>query len=59
MDDLTASRIEPLGQSHESQPQGSGKRPTVKREAPEKPAPTPPSVESEDKDEIHQIDELA
>jgi hypothetical protein len=59
MDDLTAPRIEPLGQSHEGQPQGSGKRPTVKREAPEKPAPPPPSVESDEKDEIHQIDELA
>jgi hypothetical protein len=59
MDDLTASRIEPLGQSHEGQPQGSAKRPTVKREAPEKPAPPPPSVELDEKDEIHQIDELA
>ena len=59
MDDLTASRIEPLGQGHEGQPQGSGKRPAVKREAAEKPAPPPPSVESDEKDEIHQIDELA
>jgi hypothetical protein len=59
MDDLTAPRIEPLGQSVDPDKQLLKKGPPRKRETPEKQAPSP-SVESDDPVEnIHQIDELA
>jgi hypothetical protein len=60
MDDLTAPRIEPLGQSTDHEAYPPRKRPATKRETPEKSSPLPPLIESDDKiEDIHQIDELA
>jgi hypothetical protein len=60
MADITSSRIEPLAGGSENHPDNSRRRPAVKPKAPALPASAPPPVESEEeRDEFHQLDELA
>ena len=42
MDDFTAPRIEPLGQSNDHEAYPPRKRPATKEETPKKPSPLPP-----------------
>lgn len=58
MADLTPSRIEPLGESHESHSENPNRKLTPKPKASEKAPPTPPPIDV-DKDEPHQLDEQA
>ena len=60
VDDIGASsRIETVSQN---QPQGGEDRPSrrnPKQQTQEKPTPTTPIIESDEKEEVHQLDELA
>lgn len=59
MADITPSRIEPLGETPERHDGNPGRKPVVRPKASEKPAPVLPPVETEEEDEVHQLDELA
>jgi hypothetical protein len=58
MADITPSRIEPLGDSPDSQPGTPKREPGRKSKLPVKPDPDPPPWDDEN-DENHHLDELA
>jgi hypothetical protein len=59
MDDITAPRIEPLGDKTDLDQYPPKRKAPRERETPEKRPPSP-SIESDDiTEEIHEIDELA
>jgi hypothetical protein len=62
MADITPSRIEPLGDSPDSQPGTPKKEPGLKSKLPVKPDPDPepdPPPLDDENDESHHLDELA
>ena len=59
MSEILPSRIEPHAANDGQQSQDADRQPKVKSKIPAKPAPDLPPIESEEKDEHHQIDELA
>ena len=59
MADITPSRIEPLGDTPERHDGSPDRKPVVWPKVTEKPAPDLPPVETDEKDEVHQLDELA
>jgi len=58
MADITPSRIEPLGEPAENRQENPNRKSGPKPKDEEKPVLVPPVAES-DKDESHQLDELA
>jgi hypothetical protein len=57
MADITPSQIVPLGDGSDARDDLT--RDKDNRKAPAKPAPAPPQVDSDEKEEPHQLDELA